>query len=92
MIVYLEEYRRYIVDKGVGSNDKVASSPDSYVSYLNSVSKILGVDISPKILSTETDIISIASRLKDKRADSTIDNYKTAMTHYVAMVIDKKLR
>jgi len=51
MIRYSSEYRQWIVSRGVGTNDRVASSPDSYVSYLHSVSKILNSDISPTILS-----------------------------------------
>jgi hypothetical protein len=79
-------YREYIQERGVGSNDLAASSPDSYVSYLNSVSRLLGVTISPALLNCEEDVESIASKLLGNRADKTIGNYKSAMRQYVAMV------
>ena len=36
-IEYKEEYQAYIKKQGVGSNDIVADSVKSYISYLNSV-------------------------------------------------------
>ena len=92
MIKHLKEYRHWIVSKGVGTNDQVASSPDSYVSYLNSVSRILDFEISPATLSSEDDITSITDRLTGARANKTIKNYKTAMSHYVAMSKSLKLK
>ncbi len=91
MIKHEEEYLRWIISCGVGSNDKVASSPKSYISYLNSVSRILNIDVSPKTLSSVADIVSIALRLNGKRADKTINNYKSAMKQYVSMVIANSL-
>lgn len=85
MIVNESQYRQWIVDRGVGQNDRVASSPDSYISYLNSVSESIGEDISPSLLSSEADVDKIANRITDK-ASNTIQNYKTAMRHYVEMV------
>ncbi len=41
MIVDELRYCAYIQEQGVGANDKVASSVKSYVSYLNSVSRLL---------------------------------------------------
>lgn len=85
MIVNESQYRQWIVDRGVGQNDRVASSPDSYISYLNSVSESIGEDISPSLLSSEADVDKIANRITDK-ASNTIQNYKTAMRRYVEMV------
>jgi len=68
---------------GVGKNDIAASSPDSYISYLNSVSRIIGKDISPNLLKSEKDASDIASQLYGKRADNTIRNYCSAMRQYV---------
>jgi hypothetical protein len=85
MIVNESQYRLWIVEHGVGQKDRVASSPDSYISYLNSVSKSLGEDISPSVLSSEADVDAIAARITDK-AVRTVQNYKTAMHHYVEMV------
>ena len=86
MIVYKERYYCWIQEQGVGLKDKVASSPDSYISYLNSVSKLLGTDISPAVLSTEEDVTNIARRIENFQAPGTIRNYKSAMRQYVAMV------
>jgi hypothetical protein len=86
MILHENQYYRWIQEQGVGLKDKVASSPDSYISYLNSVSKLLGTDISPAILSTEADVTSIARRIETLQAPGTIRNYKSAMRQYVAMV------
>jgi hypothetical protein len=85
MIIKEYQYRQWIVDRGVGQNDRVASSPDSYISYLNSVSESIGEDISPSLLSSEADVDKIANRITD-RASNTIQNYKTAMRRYVEMV------
>lgn len=86
VIVHKDRYYRWIQERGVGLKDKVASSPDSYISYLNSISKLLGTDISPAILSTEEDVIKIARRIASLQAPGTIRNYKSAMRQYVAMV------
>jgi hypothetical protein len=86
MIIQKDDYYCWIQNQGVGSKDKVASSPDSYVSYLNSVSKLLEENISPRNLSREEDVLRIARQLRGRRADGTIQNYKSAMRQYVAMV------
>ena len=86
MIFHKGEYYAWIESRGVGSNDLVASSPDSYVSYLKSVSKLIGKDISPELLSTEEDVERVARSIKGLRAPKTITNYKSAMRQYVAMV------
>ncbi len=86
MIVHRSEYYAWIESRGVGSNDLVASSPDSYISYLNSVSKLIRKDISPELLSTEEDVERIARSMEGRRSPKTITNYKSAMRQYVAMV------
>lgn len=86
MIQHESEYLRWLEQRGVGANDHVASSPKSYVSYLNSVSRALGIDISPSILSSEADVTRIVEDIKGKRARNTIQKYKSAMHQYVAMV------
>ena len=86
MIVHKETYYRWIEQRGVGSRDVVASSPDSYISYLNSVSDLIGKDISPSILASGRDIESIADEISGQRSQKTINNYKSAMRQYVAMV------
>ncbi len=86
LIEHETRYRAYIQEQGVGDKDLVASSPDSYVSYLRSVSRLLGAPISPELLHCENNVEEIANRLKGNRAQNTINNYKSAMRQYVAMV------
>jgi uncharacterized protein YaaR (DUF327 family) len=57
-----------------------------YVSYLRSVSRLVEVPISPELPHREEDVENIASRLQGNRAKNTINNYKSAMRQYVAMV------
>ncbi|WP_226685268.1 hypothetical protein [Shewanella indica] len=85
-IQYQAEYIRFIVSRGVGSNDRVASSVDSYLSYLRSVSHHLNIDISPETLSSERDVQRLANELEGVRRPRTIGNYVSAMRQYVAMV------
>lgn len=91
MIKYEREYLSFIRAKGVGSNDHVASSPASYISYLNSVSEILGADITPSNLRSEADISFIIKKIGNQRASKTISNYRSAMRQYVAFVIETRL-
>lgn len=86
LIEHEARYLAFIQEQGVGDNDQVASSPRSYLSYLRSVALLLGVPISPELLHCEEDVENIASRLQGTRAKNTINNYKSAMRQYVAMV------
>lgn len=86
MIVHEDLYLDFIEERGVGANDVVASSPKSYLSYLNSVSRLIDAEISPRTLRSEADILDILSSIDGKRRPSTIRNYRSAMKHYVAMV------
>ncbi len=86
MIENEQKYLDWIIRNEVGKKDIVASSPQSYISYLKSVSKLLGETISEKNLYNEECIIIIANKLRGKRNPKTISNYKSAMRHYVRMV------
>ena len=86
MIRHEQEYLGFIRQRGVGSHDKVASSPDSYVSYLRSVSKLIGQDIAPETVRTEADVCRIVRQLEGRRAANTIRNYRSALRQYVAYV------
>jgi hypothetical protein len=86
MNLFKNEYYRWIESRGVGSRDIVASSPDSYISYLDTVSELLGKDISPVLLSSEQDVEKIARAIEGMRAPKTIRNFKSAMRQYAAMV------
>ncbi len=77
------EYFEYIKRLGVGKNDIVSSSPKSYISYLNSVSKILNHDINRSLITSKKDILNIINQMKGKRAKSTLLNYKTALNQYL---------
>jgi hypothetical protein len=88
MIQHQEKYVAYIKANGVGSNDKVADSCKSYISYLNSIQKHLGISISASTLSMEVDILNISEKLKKQTtlSDKTIKNYGSAMKQYVSLV------
>ena len=68
MIIHESSYRRWLAARGVGDRDRVASSPASYVSYLNSVSDLLGEDVSPTLVSHEADVQDILARLDGRRS------------------------
>lgn len=87
MIKNEQEYMNWIESQGVGRNDNVASSIKSYVSYLNSVSRIINEDISKENLYSENCISDIVDKIrKVGRNIKSIPNYQTAMRQYVRMV------
>src|ERR1700752_2037019 len=86
MIVFEHQYYRWIESRGVGLRDRVASSPDSYVSCLNRVSQLIRKDISPGLISSEDEIQEIAREIASRVSPKTLQNYKSAMRQYVAMV------
>ena len=89
MIVNEAKYIDWITKNGVGQNDVVSSSISSYVSYLNSVSRIINQDISEFTLNSESSIDVIVNKIQGKRSQKTINNYKSAMRQYVRMVRSK---
>lgn len=91
MILHQEQYLEFIRAKGVGKNDQVASSPESYLSYLRSVARLLNGDITPDLLRTDLDVERVASLLEGRRKRRTINNYKSAMRQYAAMTRESKL-
>ena len=91
MIDHESLFLDFIAHRGVGIKDVVASSPASYISYLNSVAKLIGRDITPALLRNESDVLNIARSIGGKRKQKTIQNYCTAMRQYVAMVEVKGL-
>jgi hypothetical protein len=86
MIKNERKYLEWIEKNGVGSNDRIASSTKSYISYLNTVSKLIGEDISEKNLFNENCVEIISERLKGLRSEKSISNYKSALRQYVRMV------
>lgn len=86
MIQNEQKYLAWIMRNGVGKNDLIASSPKSYISYLNTVSKLIKEDISERNLYDENCVIEIAKKLKGQRSDKSISNYKSALRQYVKMV------
>lgn len=85
-IKFQHEYSRFIVERGVGANDLMASSPDSYLSYLRSVSTHLSIDIDENTLCSEQNVQRLAAAVEGARAPRTISNYVSAMRQYVAMI------
>ena len=81
----------FLLHSGVGVNDVAASSPASYISYLNSVAKLIDSDITPMLLRSEDNVRNIAEKIRGKREKNTIRNYCSAMRQYVAMVKAKGL-
>ncbi|HUS09905.1 MAG TPA: hypothetical protein VMZ30_05505 [Pyrinomonadaceae bacterium] len=53
-------------------------------SHLNGVSKLLGKDVSPSILSTEEGVINFARSIEGLHATGTISYYKSALRQYGA--------
>tara|TARA_B110000037_G_C16893579_1_gene413199 strand:- start:30 stop:299 length:270 start_codon:yes stop_codon:yes gene_type:complete len=86
MIKNERKYLEWIEKKGVGSNDRIASSTKSYISYLNTVSKLIGEEISENNLFNENCVEMISKKLKGLRSDKSISNYKSALRQYSRMV------
>lgn len=86
MILHKEKFQEFIIAKGVGRNDKVADSVKSYVSYLNSVSRHLNIEVTPNTIKTPENIQNICLKLSGKVSEKTINNYRSAMKHYIEMV------
>jgi len=86
MIDHEVKYKQFIKQQGVGSNDKVADSVKSYLSYLRSVCRHLNINISANNLRSEHDIQHFSLRLKGKVSEKTISNYGSAMKQYIKMV------
>lgn len=87
MIVKEEKYLEWIQINDVGDNDKIASSTKSYISYLNTVSKLLGEDISPDNLYNEECVEYISNRIKGRKSVKSIANYKSALRQYAKMIM-----
>jgi 5-methylcytosine-specific restriction endonuclease McrA len=87
-IQYLEQFKLFIMSKGVGEKDRVASSVDSYASYLNSVANQLKINISPTTLGNQAQLESVKSQLlSQKTKPKTLGNLMTAAKHYVDMIL-----
>ena len=86
MIKNEQKYLEWIKQNGVGKNDHVASSTKSYISYLNTVSKLIGEDISEKNLYNEYCVNEMAKKLEGLRNPKSISNYKSALRQYAEMV------
>lgn len=89
MIKNETKYLQWLEENGVGENDRIASSLNSYISYLNTVSKIIGEDISERNLFDETCIFDMEKKMIGKRSQKSISNYKSAMKQYMRMVKEK---
>lgn len=86
MIKNERKYLAWIEKNGVGSNDRIASSTKSYISYLNTVSQLIGEDISEKNLYNENCIDVISRKISGLRSEKSISNYKSALRQYLRMV------
>lgn len=86
MIRFQQQYLEFIQQQGVGERDLVADSRRSYVSYLNSVSEELGIEIGPLTAGTNAEVDRLVTELEGRRAKKTISNYTSALRQYVKMV------
>ncbi len=86
MILHQDKFETYIRAEGVGQNDRIADSVKSYVSYLNSVSRHLDMSVTPSTLRTPENIQNICLKLAGKVSKKTINNYRSAMKQYIAMI------
>jgi site-specific recombinase XerC len=87
MIRHQKHYLEFIQQEGVGEHDVVADSRKSYVSYLNSVSDKLLIEIGPLTAGTDADVERLCEKLHDRGVPKkTISNYKSALRQYVKMV------
>lgn len=87
MIRHEKHYLEFIQQEGVGEHDVVADSRKSYVSYLNSVSDKLEIEIGPLTAGTPADVENLVTNLEVRGvAKKTISNYKSALRQYVKMV------
>lgn len=87
MIRYQQQYVEFIRLQGVGERDLVADSRKSYVSYLNTVSEELGIEIGPLTAGTHADIDHLLTQLEGRKAKKAISNYRSALRQYVKMVV-----
>lgn len=86
MIKHKNLYYRFLIQNGVGKKDRVASSPDSYISYLNGLAKLLNTEISESLVKNKTDIDNIIIGLSGQKAEATLSHYKTALNQYLKFV------
>ncbi len=86
MIRHRQQYLEFIRQQGVGERDLVADSRKSYVSYSDSVSEELGIEIGPHTTGTYADVDHLLSELEGRRAKKTISNYRSVLRQYVKMV------
>ncbi len=71
----------------------MADSRKSYLSYLNSVSDKLEIEIGPATAGTYADVEHLVTKLEDRGlAKKTISNYKSALRQYVKMVESLSLK
>jgi len=69
-VKFQQEYVNFIVERGVGANDVIASSPDSYLSHPRSVSTHISIDIDETTLCSEYDVQRLAAAIKGILAPS----------------------
>lgn len=91
MVTYPNTFHEYIVAKGVGQNDTVASGPDKYCQMLSTASELLNINITPATLRTENDVQQLRGQLAQHYATSTVGDYQSVLRQYVAMVADYNL-
>lgn len=85
-ISHLELFKKYLAEQSVGELDQVASSINSYVSYLNSIANRLSIKISPSTLGDMDKLNHVFNRLGELNVKrKTLGNLRVAARHYVQM-------
>ena len=85
-IAFEARYRSWLTARGVGDRDRVASSPNSYCSYLRSAAALAGVCISPETVPDQAAADRMAEAAASQQAAATVRNYRSALRQYAAMV------
>lgn len=83
IIQYEDDYRGYLEEDNVSPD-----SIESYVSYLNGVSKYLSIIVGPQNITTEADVDALSKKLSfvDGVSTKTVSNYTSALRQYIKMV------
>ena len=59
-------FKEWIRERGAGTRNQTGDSIQSYVTYLERVSRVLGMEVGPKTVRSRTDAERIAVRLVER--------------------------
>ena len=67
------------------------ASADRYARFLRDVAETTGLSITPKSLRSDEDIERFAAGLYGRYSEKSVENYRSVMRRYVAMVEERGL-